>query len=266
MSRTFVLGVGAQKAGTTWLYEQLSQCSGFKAGWKKEYHIWDAREVPELMGGQRKLWKTSSLGYLDMYLMEKSPSRYFDHFRRLLSKENTLACDITPSYSALAPDTFSQIKQGMVDREITFKCLFIMRDPVRRCLSAFNMKRNRGGGRGIAYMSEDVDAAFMQFVQTDYTKIRTEYERTIAALRKGLAPEDYRIQIYEEMFDPAQIKALQAYLGLTFRVESPQDRVFSGDYTETVSAQAQAFCRDSFAATYDDVAQSFPQVKTLWAG
>lgn len=71
MSRTFVLGIGAQKAGTTWLYKQLAQCPGFATGLEKEYHIRDVREVPVLMGGQRKLSKIRSLKSLDMCLMEK---------------------------------------------------------------------------------------------------------------------------------------------------------------------------------------------------
>jgi hypothetical protein len=257
-----VLGIGAQKAGTSWLYKQLSQCPGFATGWTKEYHIWDVREVPVLMGGQRKLRKITSLKYLEMYLMEKFPSRYFAHFRRLLSEESSLASDISPSYCALAPETLLQIKQGITRHGIAFKCLFIMRDPVQRCLSAFNMNRNRGDGRESVSMSEDVDVAFMQYVQSDHAKIRTEYERTIAALKKGLAPEDYRILIYEEMFDSAQMKALQTYLELAFKIEATQERVHATKYNTNVSAQAQAFCRDSFATTYDDVARDFPQVKS----
>lgn len=265
MTRTFVLGVGAQKAGTSWLYKQLSQCPNFKPGWVKEYHIWDVREVPVLMGGQRKPWKIASLQQLDMYLMENFSFWYFNHFRRLLSEESSLACDISPSYCALAPETFSKIMRGMRRRGVEFKCIFIMRDPVQRCLSAFNMNRNRGDGRESVSMSEDVDTAFIRYVQSDHAKIRTEYERTIAALRAGLPPENYRILIYEEMFNSTQLKALQTYLGFAFAVEASEDRVFTTEYNTDVSAQAQAFCRNSFAATYDDVARDFPQVKKLWA-
>lgn len=139
-----------------------------------------------------------------------------------------------------------------------------MRDPVQRCLSAFNMFRNRGYGQKIVSMSEDADAAFIQYVQSDHARIRTEYERTIAALQTGLAPDDYRILLYEEMFDPAELKALQKYLGTVFKVETMQQRVHATKYKTNISIQAQAFCRNSFANTYDEVARDFPQVKTLW--
>lgn len=274
MSRTFLLGVGAQKAGTSWIYRQLTHYPGFKTGRMKEYHIWDVREVPTQMFRRRKIWHVESPKTLSMYLMEKFPSLYFSHFQRLLSEKNSLACDITPSYCALAPETISQIKQNMTRRGIEFKCLFIMRDPVQRCLSAFNMNRNKGGGRmhrnkgggrTIVSMSADVDAAFMQYVQSDQAKIRTEYERTISSLRTALEPEDYRIVIYEEMFEAAQLEALQTYLGITFKIDATQARVNATEYNTNVSEKAQAFCRDSFATTYDDVAQYFPQIKTLWS-
>lgn len=265
MSRTFVLGVGAQKGGTSWLYQQLAQCRGFQTGWMKEYHIWDVREVPVLKSGRRKIWKIKTLRRLQMYLMERFPARYFTHFEELLSDENSLACDLTPSYSALSPETLLRIKQGMVDRGIDFKCVFIMRDPVRRCLSAFNMNRNRGEGREGVAMSEDVDDAFMRYVRSDHAKIRTEYQRTIAALKAGLAPEDYQILIFEEMFAAPQLEVIQSFLGVTFEVEATQKRVFATQYNTDVSEEALAFCRSSFAATYDEVGRAFPQVKELWS-
>lgn len=49
-TKTFVLGLGHQKCGTTWLYHYLSQSRRFKGGIKKEYHIWDALDVPSMHG------------------------------------------------------------------------------------------------------------------------------------------------------------------------------------------------------------------------
>tara|TARA_B110000908_G_scaffold125687_1_gene147374 strand:+ start:2263 stop:3063 length:801 start_codon:yes stop_codon:yes gene_type:complete len=265
MSKTFVLGVGAQKAGTSWLYKQVSHHPGFKKGWTKEYHIWDVREVSVLRSGKRKLRNSLSPKRLDMYLMEKFPSRYFAHFKHLLSSEHSLACDISPSYCALSPETLLQIKQGMARNQIEFKCLFIMRDPVDRCLSAFNMIRNRSNGREIVSMSPDEDMAFMQYVKSEHAKIRTEYELTLAALRTSLTPEDYRILIYEEMFTTAHLDALQAYLGFSFSQKSASEKVFANEYNTSISQQAKAFCRKHFTPTYDAVARDFPQVKTLWA-
>ena len=44
----FLLGLGAQKAGTTWLHEQLQRRADTDFGVLKEYHVHDARTMPEL--------------------------------------------------------------------------------------------------------------------------------------------------------------------------------------------------------------------------
>ena len=44
----FLLGVGAQKAGTSWLHQQLHQRSDADFGFLKEYHIHDALTIPKL--------------------------------------------------------------------------------------------------------------------------------------------------------------------------------------------------------------------------
>ena len=38
---TFVLGVGAQKAGTSWLHHQLASRADTDFGFLKEYHVFD---------------------------------------------------------------------------------------------------------------------------------------------------------------------------------------------------------------------------------
>ena len=39
--KTFVLGLGAQKSGSTWLHSYLNHFSFSDFGPVKEYHIWD---------------------------------------------------------------------------------------------------------------------------------------------------------------------------------------------------------------------------------
>ena len=45
---TFILGLGFQKCGTSWLYRYLQQCRKFDGGELKEYHVWDAIDIPLL--------------------------------------------------------------------------------------------------------------------------------------------------------------------------------------------------------------------------
>ena len=40
--RTIILGVGTQKAATTWLFKHLINADNFSSGLMKEYHLFDA--------------------------------------------------------------------------------------------------------------------------------------------------------------------------------------------------------------------------------
>ena len=50
MKKNFILGVGCQKGGTTWLHQQLNKSKNTDMGFLKEYHVFDALYVPECQG------------------------------------------------------------------------------------------------------------------------------------------------------------------------------------------------------------------------
>ena len=46
MTGTFLLGLGAQKAGTAWMHRYLESSPQCDPGFRKEYHVWDAVDLP----------------------------------------------------------------------------------------------------------------------------------------------------------------------------------------------------------------------------
>jgi len=48
MHKTFLLGVGAQRSGTRWIYSYLRNSPGAAFGSGKEWHVWDALTIEEL--------------------------------------------------------------------------------------------------------------------------------------------------------------------------------------------------------------------------
>ena len=59
--KTFILGVGAQKCGTTWLYEQLKADKVVNMGFRKEYHVLDSIENPKQHNGFREKYIQNTL-------------------------------------------------------------------------------------------------------------------------------------------------------------------------------------------------------------
>ena len=54
VTKTFLLGVGAQKAGTTWVYRYLRSHPACAMGPIKEYAVFDTHERPELFSGRSR--------------------------------------------------------------------------------------------------------------------------------------------------------------------------------------------------------------------
>jgi len=56
--KTFLLGLGHQKCGTTWLHEYLDGYPFFEKGFAKEYHVWDYLDIKALHDQHQKRKRT----------------------------------------------------------------------------------------------------------------------------------------------------------------------------------------------------------------
>ena len=134
---TFVLGLGAQKAGSSWLYAQLNSRRDSDFGFLKEYHIHDARTLPEAGFSNRRKRSLIKPRTWRRQRFIAQPKRYYDYFASLLRRPGIqLTGDITPSYSALSVGTLKDIKANFEQRQISLRPVFLMRDPIERIISS----------------------------------------------------------------------------------------------------------------------------------
>lgn len=105
--------IGAQKAGTTWLYRCLKAHpeTTFGDGEAKEKHYWDNRER----------------GKVDVSLS--------CYLKRFVGQPGKLGIDITPAYALLSRETVAQVHAALPHLRV----VFILRDPVPRAWSAIRM-------------------------------------------------------------------------------------------------------------------------------
>ena len=90
--KVFCLGVGAQKAGTSWLHEQLNGREDANFGFLKEYHFLDALTLDSFSGFRpthAPPWKWRTWRRNRFF---QKPERYFDYFTKLLSKPGVTLC------------------------------------------------------------------------------------------------------------------------------------------------------------------------------
>ena len=143
---TFLLGVGAQKAGTSWLHDQLQRRNDVDFGFLKEYHVFDALELERFASFRPKRpsplkWRTWRRARFIA-----NPERYFDYFASRLKPDRIrLTGDITPSYAGLSTESYRRIEQAFAQRGVQTRAVFIMRDPVERFLSQQRMQLRKRG-------------------------------------------------------------------------------------------------------------------------
>jgi hypothetical protein len=275
---TFLLGVGAMKAGTTWLHDHLAASPQCEPGLRKEYHVFDSLDLPEppyLLGRVVDKARASldvvaggeatDATYLQQAAMVADTELYFDYFAGLLTRPSVrLTLDVTPGYAMLSGPRLSGIRTSFEARGVTFRSLFMMRDPVERIWSQVRMQKRRRPAPNPGTAEELVA---QRYAEPSYAE-RTRYETTLAAL-DGLGDVTSHL-FYEELFDPARsdglLRELAERLGIDHR---PPDLGHQRNVSPRSAALPEAVVREVatyFAPTYAAVAQRFPErdLERIW--
>lgn len=267
--KQFILGVGCQKGGTTWLHNQISKNRHVDMGFRKEYHVFDAIYVPEcskFMGV--RLTKSRMLGHalragsvmgqiqplLKSANFRKHPANYFKYFDALSRpKHITTVGDFSPSYCALPIEAFRLIKKNLEELGFVVKIVFLMRDPVQRCWSAVRMDRRKRPELSLQSTEEE-------YLRNAYRapgfQIRTQYENTIRNLETVFDRESILYEFYERLFTPEVISKIVKFLDIPDLIldvgaklnVSPKN---NGDISDGLCSDIHDFYRETYEFCFD---------------
>ncbi|MBS41816.1 MAG: hypothetical protein CMH83_01320 [Nocardioides sp.] len=280
---TFLLGLGAQKAGTTWLSDHLRRTPGYTPGFMKEYHVLDVLDVDDERQRRAPMLERAAADLAAMAAGEEpaagagtrlqrasmlaDPRRYHDYFADLLRRPGTRATgDLTPSYSLLGAERLATVRDAMAARGARTVAVLLMRDPVERVWSAARMHM---------YANQDSPevaepAVLERFASPSYDA-RTRYEHTLAALEQVFDADMSFVAFYEELFDPARTSEVLGRLCATAElplVDPDTDRRSNATPRDrtTLSEEVTATVARHYAATYAAVAERYgaDRVAALW--
>jgi hypothetical protein len=268
--KTFILGLGFQRCGTTWLHRYLAQFEFFDGGFAKEYHVWDALDLPLL---RTTLAPKPSLFDMTLrrsqalrYKMQNETQFYFEYFGSLYDDTNIrLSADITPSYCGLSKDRLDFIRGGFEQRGINCRVVLLMRNPVSRIKSAvrFNMDRKKYD-EGIKPGETDFSRAVRQYYASEHCQMRTNYHETIRNVSESFEAENIYVGVYENMFEEQEIERLSAFLGVTPNIDFGSVQVNKTrstiDSDDTLEREVMGYYKD----VYDFCYEKFPQTRGLW--
>ena len=172
--------IGAEKAGTTWLYRNLKPHAELWLPPEKELHFFDdtprdqwrrekvlaqaeAQGAPEKQLAWLRQFAATDTSDLDAYKALFQPSA------------GQKAGEMTTEYAVLDDHTVAKISRAFPDLRI----IFAMRDPIDRLWSAYKM-----------HMRQDEDSVpdspdrYAEYLRRMFPYLRTDYRRTLSIWRK----------------------------------------------------------------------------------
>jgi hypothetical protein len=258
---TFLLGVGCQKGGTAWLHRYLEASPQCDPGFRKEYHVWDALDLPSGRLARERIEKQGGLRAEFL----RDPERYFEYFAGLLDADGIgLTADITPGYAALPASRLAMVRLGFEERGVRPVAAYLLRDPVERIWSAARMDMRRRG----ADAPEDPETRVGHMYKHPMYADRTRYDLTMDALEEAFPREDVFYGFYERLFSRETLEPLCAFLRVDFHEPDTGRQVNVSPKSEgaVLSEDTRRTIARHFARVYDAVQRRFPELDLagLW--
>lgn len=193
------LGIGAVKAGTTWLHRNLFEHPDLYLPVQKPVFFWDRHRERGL----------------ELYSRIFSPGR------------DQLRGEFTASYSVLPPGTKDEIRELIPD----LKLILILREPRSRAWSEAKMELTLIQEKDASELTED---DYLAFLQSEKCLERGDYPAIIREWTKRFPREQIYIGLYDDIREAPQklLTEVLQHLG----VEAPSDwsgypftqRIFKG--------------------------------------
>lgn len=211
--KKFLVGIGASKCGTSWLYRYLQSLPEVTVSPLKEVHFFDRKHskhaiepidamslkrVEQYLGAKVDLVKQLERNphfqaSIDRLQMMYDDNAYLSHFARISEVTTKTLVDITPAYAVIGESGFREMQHYCNSQNALLNIVFIMRDPVDRLWSQLRHTQQRNPDVDVANEWSDMIC--------DQTIIkRADYRATIEALDEVFPQYQVSYLFYENLF------------------------------------------------------------------
>lgn len=250
------IGLGAQKAGTTWIYSSLSSSNEIFVSPIKEMHLFDEIFLPssswrkdyfiKLLLAELIKPKETSEPIMIHALSRRvdlsyQPEKYISYYQSI-NPHATKVCDITPAYSMLGPNAYRYIRKRIHPNP---KYFFIMRNPIDRYWSHLRMQERRQ--KKIIAKNDFLNCLHLpEFFE------RGNYKHTLETLFSETKKINRYVDFIENFSDSTHRSLFFSFLGI-----SPIKNIqyASPPVLSNISMRAQAY--KAFKAIYHFVYDNF---------
>lgn len=273
-------GMGATKAGTSWLYRHLHDHPEVAMRAVKEAHYWDTFDEPRRSDqlhafGNRLAEMRAGLAEAEA---RGETWRVRNHERRIAEMERLIALlqvergnddgyvawlmrdagnarvvgELTPGYAALAPERLARMRDVLP----TTRFLYLLRDPIDRLWSHVRMHAARAGRRAEGVLRDVLDGKEPHIARMG------DYRGTVTRLRDVVPGARFLCIFSEAMFAGPGLRQISDFLGIAYRA-GPDEKVNespAAEMDETLRPRVADYLRDQ----YEWVAQTMGPLPPRW--
>ena len=283
----FLIGLGATKAGTSWLYDHLAGHPECHFRTVKELHYFSMTEpehfdrarvetekaIAAVIARQaadqpnpkpylaRRLVDLSS--WCDVLARRKIDVAAYRTYLTDMAGDARLVGEVTPAYALLPKDRLKH----MTTVAARMKFVYLIRDPVARLWSHVRMIAARADDEaGFATAAVDGLTRILSGDLSGEAKgivLRGDYARIIPRLKQAFRAETLWIQCQEDLLTVQGNHQLAGFLELTPTPQGLGRRVHQGrnlDLPEDLAVKARVFLQPQ----YDYVASILPNLPDAW--
>lgn len=270
---TILLGVGAAKSGTSWLYRYLLDHPDCHFRSIKELHYFDgidlgtrdrhaadrAREADAIRAriarGRAASGAADRLADREAWLKVLSSGgedvgAYLGYLEGGRDGQSVVG-EVTPAYALLSEDRLRAMA-ALGGRDVRFA--YLLRDPITRLWSHIRMIAGRRATDGVV-VRRRCDRIFDRTLAGEETQIsaRGDYRAALGRLSRAIDPSRLLVLVFEELVRGDGVSRLCAFLGIAPRAPDPAP-VHQGQALPMRPEQRRA-ARDWLAPQYDYVAE-----------
>ncbi len=283
---TLFFGIGATKAGTSWLQFFLERHPQVHLWVHKELHYFDTLDQDNLMWQMDQLCEKRVALRADMKAAQDDATRdrlrfevtEIDRWMGVLAREKEapgaylaflkkgrkgkpVVGDITPAYALLSEDRL-RMMHGL--NPVT-KFIYLLRDPIQRLWSNIRMMAGWGGGSA-QDVADRANWIFDRWTKGEETALaaRCDYVGPLTRLTRAVPEADRFIGFYETLFSAETVRALCRFLGID-AMDAPLERRVHESARIDMDAGRRAIAADRLAPQYDFVQTMFGRMPERWS-
>lgn len=273
--KTFFLGMGAGKSGSTWIYDYLVRNPDIEPGPLKEMRVLSHPEYRNLIRSALSLpYKKFEGGW---WIRENAKriwyrsdwNRYFSAYQKILDQGAMATGENSPGNMKLSKDVLVRVKEEFNRSGIRVVPIFIMRDPIDRLRSSISYRAKRNFDSSWKSSSvNDQEIILNRMLEGTESRLNrySDYADTVRRIRSVFQPEDIFISFYEEVFSFSELKRLCSILGVDYLPTDTAKRANASGAKIDLPFEIKKKLLANFSDVYLDMSKLFGEekIKSVW--